>query len=418
MQLTVRLILIAIISFVCFLILMALVSATLRRLVHSWKYRQLDRYREVYKAQFIPLLQNRTVLLKINDFVSSPQSNKFQAIEEVLLDLMNEDRYRDEIRTLFYKLGYVAFYEKKLRSRNIIIRASAVDKLGKMLSEPSVGKLIEMLKTKNTETIAVTVRALSKIKSTEALKGILDHLPTLLHESLIAQKAMNTALTSFGVSAVPPLIEYGRKHSDPRILSSILEVLSNTSADSAVCLFAVEHIKHSDADIRAKALKVLGNVDTESIAFEQNLVLPLLEDPVWFVRLQAVRALGNLHYRKAIDFMGGLLLDQNWQVRDAAATALTKFGNDSIDIFLKILKYRDLYAKESICEEIEKTNFSSMLIENLASENREIQAKSREILHVMHSLHFSTPLREYLKRSKNEAIGQEIRLLINEGSEA
>ena len=117
-------------------------------------------------------------------------------------------------------------------------------------------------------------------------------------------------------------------------------------------------------------------------------------------------------------FMGGLLLDQNWQVRDAAATALTKFGNDSIDIFLKILKYRDLYAKESICEEIEKTNFSSMLIENLASENREIQAKSREILHVMHSLHFSTPLREYLKRSKNEAIGQEIRLLINEGSEA
>ena len=111
MQLTVRLILIAIISFVCFLILMALVSATLRRLVHSWKYRQLDRYREVYKAQFIPLLQNRTVLLKINDFVSSPQSNKFQAIEEVLLDLMNEDRYRDEVRTLFYKLGYVAFYE-------------------------------------------------------------------------------------------------------------------------------------------------------------------------------------------------------------------------------------------------------------------------------------------------------------------
>jgi HEAT repeat protein len=331
---------------------------------------------------------------------------------------MNEDRYRDEVRTLFYKLGYVDFYEKKLKSRNIIIRASAVDKLGKMLSEPSVGKLIEMLKTKNTETIAVTVRALSKIKSTEALKGILDHLPTLLHESLIAQKAMNTALTSFGVSAVPPLIECGRKHPDPRILSSILEVLSNTSADSAVCLFAVEHIKHSDAEIRAKALKVLGNVDTESIAFEQNLVLPLLEDPVWFVRLQAVRALGNLHYRKAIDFMGGLLLDQNWQVRDAAATALTKFGNDSIDIFLKILKYRDLYAKESICEEIEKTNFSSMLIENLASENREIQAKSREILHVMHSLHFSTPLREYLKRSKNEAIGQEIRLLINEGSEA
>jgi len=416
-QLTIRLLLIGIIGFVCFLILMALVSATLRRLIHGWRYRQLDKYREVYKAQFIPLLQNGAVFSKTDDFLASPRSNKFRAIEEVLLDLMNEDRYRDNVKTLFYKLGYVDFYEKKLRSRNIIVRASAIDKLGKMLSSPSVSRLIEMLKTKNTETIAVTVRALSKIKSMEALKGILDHLPTLLHESLIAQKAMNTALTSFGVSAVPQLIECGRKHSDTRILSSVLEVLSNTSSDRNACLFAVEHIRHSDAEIRAKALKVLGNIDTESTTFDQNLMLPLLEDPVWFVRLQALKALGNLHYRKAIDFMGGLLLDQNWQVRDAAATALTKFGNDSIDIFLKILKYRDTYAKESICEEIEKTKFSSTLIENLVNENREIQAKSREILHVMHSLHFSTPLREYLKQSTNEPIVKEIHLLINEGSE-
>lgn len=417
MQLTVRFLLIAIIGFVCFLILIAFISATLRRLLHGWKYRQLDRYREAYKVQLIPLLQNGGVFSKIKDFVASPQSNKFQAIEEVLLELMNENQYRENVKTLFHKLGYVDFYEKNLMSRNIITRASAVDKLGKMLSESSVGKLIEMLKTKNTEIIAVTVRALSKIKSMEALKGLLDHLPKLLHESLIAQKAMNTALTSFGVSAAPHLIEYGRKHSDTRILSSVLEVLSNTSIDKDTCLFAVEYIRHSDSEIRAKALKVLGNGDTESIAFDQNLMLPLLEDPVWFVRLHTLKALGNLRYRKAIDFMGGLLLDQNWQVRDAAATALTKFGNNSIDIFLKILKYRDAYAKESICEEIEKTKFSSMLIENLANENREIQAKSREILHVMHSLHFSTPLREYLKESKNESIVKEIRLLINEGSQ-
>ncbi|MBS1112959.1 MAG: pbs lyase heat-like repeat protein, partial [Nitrospirae bacterium] len=169
MQLTIRLLLIGIIGFVCFLILMALVSATLRRLIHGWRYRQLDKYREVYKAQFIPLLQNGAVFSKTDDFLASPRSNKFRAIEEVLLDLMNEDRYRDNVKTLFYKLGYVDFYEKKLRSRNIIVRASAIDKLGKMLSSPSVSRLIEMLKTKNTETIAVTVRALSKIKSMEAL---------------------------------------------------------------------------------------------------------------------------------------------------------------------------------------------------------------------------------------------------------
>lgn len=416
MELTLRLILIGIICLIAGLIFTALVSATLRRIVNSRKYRQLDKYRKAYRSQLNILLQNNAVFTKTEDFIVPPRSSKFQAIEEVLFDFMNVNRYQDNVKVLFHRLGYVAFYENHLGSRDIITRASAIDKLGRMLSEPTVNKLVQMFKTESTEIIAVTVRALGKIKSTEALEGILIHLPMLFSKSLISQKAIITALTNFGVSAVPQLVEYGKKHSDPLILSSILEVLGNNPVDNAACLFAIEHARHDDPEVRAKALKVLGNVDTSSVTLDQNVVLPLLEDSVWFVRLQAVRALGNLYNRKAIDFIGGLLLDQNWQVRDAAALALTKFGDDSLDIFLKTLKYNDLYAKESICEEIEKTNFSALLIKNLASKDKDIYRKSREILHTMHALHFSTPLREHLTEN-NDEVRDEIRLLLDEGSQ-
>ncbi len=106
-------------------------------------------------------------------------------------------------------------------------------------------------------------------------------------------------------------------------------------------------------------------------------MVSLLDDPVWFVRLQATKALGNLKYKKAIDILGGLLLDKNWQVRNAAALALTNLEDDSIDIFLRVLKYKDAYAKESVCEEIQKTNFISRLIENLRSDQKEIYEKSK-----------------------------------------
>jgi len=140
----------------------------------------------------------------------------------------------------------------------------------------------------------------------------------------------------------------------------------------------------------------------------------LLEDRVWFVRLQAAKALGTLRYERAVDKLGALLLDQNWQVRNAAARALTHIGDASLDVFLDILRYKDRYAKGSICEELERTNFTRTLIENLTSPDKRTHEKSRDILRIMHSLNFSTPIYDYLNSGKDNGIKHEMASLILE----
>jgi HEAT repeat protein len=407
-----ELILILAIVSIVLLIFILLFATIFRRVSHTKKYKELDKQRELYGEKLRSALESGKVFHLINDFHSSPRSIKFYAVEDILLNLINEERYREDVKKLFNRLGYVTFYEKKLKNRNIITRASAIDKLGKMLSASSTNKLINMFKSKNPEIISVTIRSLANIGTTEGLKGILEYLPDLYERWLITRKTIETAILKFGQPAVPIFLEYGEKQSNPKVLAIILDILSHLCNKMSLPL-AIDNLRHENAEVRAKALKVIETTADKLENSDVEKVMSLLDDPIWFVRLQAVKALGNMRYQKATAVLGALLLDENWQVRNASAMALTKFKDISVDIFLRALRYKDQYAKESICEEIEKTNFVYRLIENLDGSDRNIYEKSKEILNIMHSLNFSTPLVEYMKKGENDKIRNEISLILN-----
>lgn len=329
------------------------------------------------------------------------------------MDFIAEDKHRMRAKELFDRLGYVRFYEGKLKSGNIIRKAAAVDALGKMLSEPSTGKLVPMLDDESTEIVAVAVRSLSRIGAPDGLKGILRRMPRLLTRSRVTRKAIETALKNFGAASASTLIDFGRLYVDPVPKASILEVLSNMAARESLP-FATESLDHADPEVRSKALKVIAAAGAELPDVEKNKVLSRLDDPVWFVRLQAAKALAALRYGNAEDALAERLLDENWQVRNAAATALAVLNRNALDIFLATLESRDRYAKESICEEIEKTNFVGTLIENMDSADANIYEKSRNILKIMRSLHYSTPLKEYLKTGSDPKIKRELELLLHD----
>lgn len=402
---------------VCIIVLILgfFLAAVARRILNARKYAALDKHREFYLKKIKSALQSGAALSIIEDLRAEPLSPEWHAIEEILFGLITDGKYRKEVRQLFYRLGYRAYYEKKLKSTRVLTKAAAVDKVGKMLSEFSTGKLINILNTENDpEMLTVTIRALCRNSYREGLKAIMDRLPHLYKKALISQKTIETSLIHFSADAIPLMVAYGRKYGDPKITASILEVLSRLPAIPMSLYFAGANLRAYDAEVRARAIKVLGRHEASESVLHPALLLPLLEDPVWFVRLQAAKALENLRYERAADKLGTLLLDQNWQVRNAAARALTHIGDASLDVFLDILRYKDRYAKGSICEEAEKTNFTQRLIENLTSPDRSVYEKSREILRIMHSLNFSTPLYDYLNSGKNAAVKHEIASLVLE----
>lgn len=397
------------------LILILLLAAVTRRIRNAKKYAALDGYRDWYRKKVSNALQSGTLTSIADDLRARPSSLQWRAIEEVLFEHIADSRYEKETAQLFQELGYRDYYENKLKSKRVIIKAAAVDKLGKMLSEASTASLVSILNTdEDPEILAVAVRALCRIGGLEGLKGILERLPELYAKSLVSQKTIVASLINFSVDAVPILVACGRTSDDPRIKASLLEVLSHLPATPMSLDFALANLRASDAEVRSKAIKVFGRYGASADMFHAELLLPLLEDPVWFVRLQASRALENLMSEGAVDSLGALLLDPNWQVRNAAARALAHIGDASLDVFLNILNHTDRYAKESICEEAERTHFTQRLIENLVSPDVKIHSKSREILKIMHSLNFSTLFHDYLKSGEKDTIKREISLLMQE----
>ncbi|RJP65402.1 MAG: hypothetical protein C4532_17720 [Candidatus Abyssobacteria bacterium SURF_17] len=408
MQAILKLILELVISLTILSIIVLFLAASIRRWLHARRYRQLDELRDNFRREIPELIRSTEMEQLKAQFQYEPKSLEWIALEEVLLELMSEEGCRDKGREFFNALGYGAYYEDKLRRSNIIIKASAIDKLGKMQCVAAVPKLVTALDSNAIEIISVTIRSLSKIGALEGLRGILERLPDLFQKSMVTRKTVETYLPSFGPGAVPMLIESVQAASDPAIKASLLEVLTQIRGVSALPL-ARACLQGEDPEVRARALKLIGTIAPEQEEFDWDCVVASARDPVWFVRLRAAKALGNKKYEKAIPALAELLLDEKWFVRNAAATALTRMENAPLGEFLRVLRSSDTYARGSVCEEMQKTNYVDRLIENLASPDNVVYEQSGEIIDVMCSLKFCTPFTRYIEQGDNEEIKGKIR---------
>jgi HEAT repeat protein len=404
------------IASITLLIAVLLLASVVRRLSHGRKHRRLDDLRDTYRRRVKQAIEPGGTATNEQMLRSRPGSLGWQAVEEVLLELQAENRSYDNIKALFQTLGYVEFYVHRLGSRNVLAKASAIDKLGKMGCRLAAKPLIPLLDDHDPEILSVTVRALSKLRDKEGLAAIVQRLPVLLGKSLVTRKAMETALLNFGGDAIPYLTDFREDRNDPWILSCVLEMLSILPPDPRSLSLAISSLGSTHAEVRSKALKVIGS-NGNAVPQAIDLILPLLHDPVWFVRLQAVKSVKEPACESAAKLLEELLFDDNWQVRSEAALALTRMGSCAIDVFYDALKTKDVYAKESICEEIEKTRFSDWLIEHLDDADDTLRAKCHEILRLMHSLRFSIPLMTYVENGKNERIKHEVRNLLASGAD-
>ena len=407
-------VLLAFIGFVLLVILAVLVATIYRRAAALRRYRILDRNRERYGKRFRELVDEGKSPDEFSAFAFPVRSANWHAVEHVLSAMIEDRKYESAGAALFDRLGYRSYHERELGNRDVIAKSSAVEKLGRMRCEASTGKLVPLLDEQDGRIVSVAVRALSKIGTREALEAVLERLPGLYSRSLVTKKSIERSLRNFGPAAAPDLVRYGERYADPVSRASVLEVLGILGAPEALP-FATRSLDHGDPEVRAKALKAVGAAGRDLPPGEKDRVLALLDDPVWFVRLQAAKALGTLRYEKAVPLLSKRLVDANWQVRNASATAVVLTSDDAIGIFLDTLGATDRYAKESVCEEIQKTDFVYRLIDDLGSPGGETYGKSREILRIMAYLGYGTPLREYLKSGADEGIRKELALILQEG---
>lgn len=405
--------LIIMISVVIGFCLLFLSLAVIRRLYNASKYRILDDLRKKYLSLLHNNINAKASLSRYLTLLQAhPGTKKWIAIEDSLFSLLGDVNSHDVACQLFVKLGYVDYYVKVLSGRKVIARAAAISKLGRM-DIPSVAEpLLVMLDTENQEIIAVTVRALCKVGDASVLFKLMAKLPALLSKDLVTKKTIDSALVTAGPSITPILLKYGKTCKDQGMIASILGVLSALPVNREVYDFAVSHLTHPDPEVRTRALKVIAPCEKEIGILHEGVITPLLDDRVWFVRLQAVRTLGSQQRKENAQDIAILVLDEKWQVRNAAAIALTLLGEGAIDFFWTLLQAKDRYAKESVCEEMQKSNFVDLLLELLTNNQGANIVKAREILEIMASCGFSSPLKEFAATTKDKIRADEIKLII------
>ena len=395
-----QLFLISFIIFIFFLILTSIMASICRRVWNKRRYEKLDLLRELLR----PALRDSIATGSIDAFTRDTKipagSLKWEALEQILLEMCEGAEQKTEALKLFQAFGYVQYYQKQLSGRSSSIRFSATaDKLGKIGDPSAIPFLVQLLQHKESEVVTVAFRSLCRIGSTEALSGVLTALPALLKGGKVTAKAIQTSLLLFGPWAGEPFLKYAAHKDDPEVLSVMIETLIAYPISPEMFQFALSRLSHPNAEVRAKALKLLARHDMRQASFPYNpqIFQPLLKDPVWYVRLQLARTIETLRCDQYIEMLKKLVLDRQWQVRDAATASLINTGEESIDAFLELLETEDRFAKEGISEAVQRTGYKTRLIEWLGGVDLQQKFKALRMMTMMDRAGFPTPMREAIE---------------------
>lgn len=414
-----RLILIVSILSVFSFVLGFIIASVFRRIRNERRYSTIDQLRDKFRTKLAEIDSITAIdRFSVSQWQSAVRKGSVEwvALEDVIFEFAERKGQKAFARRLFTALGYTKHYQSLLSARSAIDLSMAADKLGRIGDPSSLEPLSKLLDHPKSEVSTVAFRALCRIGKRDALHRLLNALPKLMKNENVSSKTIQTSLLLFEPWASATIIEYAGKTSDPKILALLVETLIGFPLHQEMFDLAVTLVSHSDPEVRGKALRLLGREDNVSYSCDPAVFKPLTSDPVWFVRLQAAKTIGRIKCDHYMEMLKKFALDEKWQVRDAAAFALSEMGEASIDSFRELMETPDRYAKESICEEIQRSGYVLGLIDYLGDRESDRKTKSKRILQLMHQLGFSSPLRDALESaSSSPQIRTEIQSILNAG---
>ncbi len=275
---------------------------------------------------------------------------------------------------------------------SFLLRAKSAANLGTIRHQPSWPLLVEALNDPHPDLQAVATRSLADIGEPQSFPLLVERLHgVILNPSdTLSLRTVKAALVRFplelSVGFLPSL-----GHSHPRIrflatdiIREMVERQATLEKDFALRpeifdpelteAFLTKLVYDENPDVRARAGPVIAYLEDPRAT---GVLLTLLDDTHWFVRLHAVRALANQKVRAPEAHLARRLTDPHWRVREAAAGALLKLGPSGIDQLLDhFLTTQDCYSQEQIAEEMQRAGLIPSLFSHYGGETYDRQTKA------------------------------------------
>jgi len=277
-------------------------------------------------------------------------------IEDMALDAF-EAAAADQSARLLRFLRTSGLIEKRIfeaRKSKGWRRRNALVALGRTRAPEGIPALSEALRDRDPEARNAALRGLGRLGSPEAADEILHWL---------AESGLNVPILPLQNALInccrerPQILLPYLKLAGPElreVLARVLGEVASPSLGTALIGLADDELP----ELRAAAARALSNAQPGHAV---EVLGELSRDPVWFVRLRAVVAIGKLYDTKALPHLLNALTDSNRLVRMRAAEALVDFKSELVPIFTQVVKAQDRYGLHAFLAALENADLRNRL---------------------------------------------------------
>jgi len=387
----------------------ALASAAIARRQRRERYFQrIDDLRQRYGPVIAAVLSQKIEYargLEVLKGISGRDRN--YVLEQLCLERRPAPEQVPLLRRLCEDLGLVKVWQDRLSGRmgkaslrdawarpegvvervgglRFLLRARSADNLGIIQHRPSWPLLVRALGDPHPDVQAVAVRSLAAIQEPESFPALVERLHAVLLKpsAALSLRAVKTALVSFPLKdAVGLAPSLGHSHRRIRfvatdIVREMVERLAVQEEDFVLEpktfpaqlaeSFLTQLGFDENPDVRARAAPVIAYLADPRAT---PVLLALLGDAEWFIRLHAVRAFAKRKYISQAPQIARRLTDPHWMVREAAARTLLVFGRVGSDQLTNhFLETEDRYSREQIADQMQRAGLIPGLLAQYAGE--------------------------------------------------
>ena len=344
------------------------------------------------------------------------------AVEKMLLRENLTQTQVPRVRQLCEALGVVSLWRNSLNGRSekkplyealaapngivdrfdrlgFVSRARSARNLGLIRHHASWPLLVRALYDDHPDVQAAAARALAKIGEPWSLSALIERLHAAAQNPAanIPLRFLRASLAEFPLKQASNLLP-SMKHPDSRVRFLATDIIremvgrrifpeserilrsAEFSPELSEC-FLFQAARDESADVRARSAAVIACLEHRSAP---QVLLDLLEDPEWFVRLHAVRALAQPRFLPQIPQVAQHLTDPHWRVRQAAVRTLLTFGRSGAKQIFSVFTLNLVPdCLEQIADEIQRAGLIPTLLDEL-NEPRPEQA--RQVIERLFSL--------------------------------
>ena len=311
-----------------------------------------------------------------------PTPDKLPALSQLCEDLGLIKRWQQSLGGLAESRGPSALFVRVFRF-GYLQRARAAQNLVSIRHRGSWPLLVKALQDAHPDVREVSLRGLGNLGEPESVPALVECLQLVILKPAtpgLSFRTVKAAIVNFPLSAAAELIPT-LKHQHRRIRFLTTDVIREMVEKAAASEygftlnernFSAELIElflnnlsyDENPDVRARAAPVIAYMrDIRAVP----VLLALLEDPEWFVRLHTVRAMAKPKFETQLPEMARRLADPRWMVREAAVRTLQAFGAEGTGtLYDYFLSSEDRYSREQIADEWQRAGIIPSLLAQYA----------------------------------------------------